>query len=173
METPKLIELEHLRARPTTKADLDFVRATEQDEANTPFIGSWTREQHAATFAAPETGHFVLETLADNQLIGYFIMMDLTSPDECLQLRRIAIAEGEKGKGYGLQALRLIKKLAFEEYGAHLLWLDVMEFNQRARHLYASEGFIIEGTLRDRAKYPDGFRSLVIMSILRDEYEKL
>ena len=31
----------------------------------------------------------------------------------------------------------------------HRLWLDVMDHNPRARHLYASEGFTHEGTLRE------------------------
>jgi diamine N-acetyltransferase len=41
-----------VRLRPTAEADLDWVLALERDPANTPFIGSWTREEHAAAIAA-------------------------------------------------------------------------------------------------------------------------
>lgn len=76
----------------------------------------------------------------------------------------------EKGKGYGKEALRLVKQLAFEELGAHRLWLDVKKQNVRARHVYESEGFVVEGVLRECLKAEAGFESLVVMSMLRDEY---
>jgi RimJ/RimL family protein N-acetyltransferase len=51
------------------------------------------------------------------------------------------------------------------------LWLDVKESNERARHVYESEGFLVEGILRECLKGEYGFESLVVMSILRDEYD--
>jgi diamine N-acetyltransferase len=52
------------------------------------------------------------------------------------------------------------------------LWLDVKDFNHRARTLYASEGFVVEGTLRECLKADDGsFESLVVMSLLKREYQ--
>ena len=55
--------------------------------------------------------------------------------------------------------------------GAHRRWLDVKPFNDRARALYRSEGFVEEGLLRDALREPDGsFQDLVIMSILRPEW---
>ena len=63
----------------------------------------------------------------------------------------------QKGQGYGHAALRLLKKVAFEQWQAHRLWLDVKDFNHRARHLYAAEGFVVEGTLRECLKNGDSF----------------
>ena len=64
----------------------------------------------------------------------------------------------------------MVKRLAFEEFKAHRLWLDVKEHNVRARHLYESEGFVTEGVLRGCIKAEAGFESLVVMSMLRGEY---
>ena len=57
----------------------------------------------------------------------------------------------EKGRGHGRAALRLAIELAFEEHGAHRLWLDVKPHNERARALYRSAGFVEEGAAARRA----------------------
>lgn len=76
----------------------------------------------------------------------------------------------EKGEGFGRQALRMMKKYAFENSGAHRLWLEVLENNQRAIDLYLSERFILEGNHRESFKYKGKFYSLKVMSFLTGEY---
>jgi diamine N-acetyltransferase len=66
--------------------------------------------------------------------------------------------------------VRAIKRHAFDTLSAHRLWLDVKEHNTRARAVYAKEGFRYEGTLRECLKGPEGFESLVVMSVLEHEY---
>ena len=160
-----------IRLRRTTEDDLDFVLSAEWNPANSPFVACWSREQHASVFAAPDGAHLIIETQPEGQRVGYVIMAGLQNPNASIELGRIVITE--KNHGYGREALRLVKSMAFEELNAHRLWLDVKAHNQRARHLYESEGFIFEGTLRDCVKTNAGFESLVIMSILRDEYNSV
>ena len=78
----------------------------------------------------------------------------------------------EKGKGFGKRAVQLVKELAFKRYRANRLWLDVKERNKRAQSLYTSQGFVVEGVLRQRLNTETGYESLVVMSILREEYER-
>jgi RimJ/RimL family protein N-acetyltransferase len=75
-----------------------------------------------------------------------------------------------KGSGYGRAALRVAKKVAFDDLHAHRLWLDVKDSNSRAQALYDSEGFVVEGRLRDAVKVPGGFESLVVMAMLQSEF---
>jgi diamine N-acetyltransferase len=77
---------------------------------------------------------------------------------------------GERGRGTGRSALRLLKRLAFEELGAQRLWLDVVAAKESARRLYISEGFVEEGILREAARRASGFASLVVMCILEHEH---
>jgi RimJ/RimL family protein N-acetyltransferase len=93
--------------------------------------------------------------------------MDLWSAHESVQWRRLVVVD--KGRGVGRAAVRLVKQAAFERFGAHRLWLDVMEHNHRAQALYESEGFVREGTLRECLRLGDRFVSLHIMSILSRE----
>jgi diamine N-acetyltransferase len=67
-----------------------------------------------------------------------------------VEFKRIVV--NEKGSGFGHEAVRLVKREVFERYRAHRLWLDVFEHNQRAKALYLSEGFKIEGMLREHVK---------------------
>jgi RimJ/RimL family protein N-acetyltransferase len=159
----------HLRN--TTPDDLGFVLAAEQHPDNRPYIGQWSYEEHRNTIAQPDAGHFVLEAQPGGPAVGYAIVLGLASPHQCITLQRLVVTH--KGEGHGRAALRAVKRLAFEEYGAHRLWLDVKEHNQRARALYLSEGFVEEGTLREHVRGDDGFDSMVLMGMLRHEYERL
>ena len=61
--------------------------------------------------------------------------------------------------------------MAFRDLHAHRFWLDVKALNVRAQALYASEGFVEEGRLRESVKLAEGYESLIVMSLLDREYE--
>ena len=65
--------------------------------------------------------------------------------------------------------------MAFRDLHAHRFWLDVKQLNTRALALYASEGFVEEGRLRESVRVSidgaDGYDSLVVMSMLDREYQ--
>jgi RimJ/RimL family protein N-acetyltransferase len=151
--------------RPTTGDDLAFVMAAERAPDNAPFVLQWPRERHLEAMTDPSYAHWIVESAG--RPAGYLILMDLFNPHGSLQLRRLVVTE--KGRGIGRAALRLCKAAAFERFGAHRLWLDVMEHNARARALYESEGFVREGTLRECLRLGERFVSLHLMSILSRE----
>ena len=153
--------------RPTCPADLEFVLQAEQDPENLPFVGQWPGTRHLSALTDPDLGHFIIERAADHQAVGYLILAGLCDADESVEFRRIVITH--KDCGYGRAALRAVKALAFEHYRAHRLWLDVREYNQRAQQLYQSEGFLVEGKLRECTKNGDGYESLILMSMLSSE----
>ncbi|MEM9216485.1 MAG: GNAT family protein [Cyanobacteria bacterium P01_F01_bin.150] len=162
--------------RLTTVEDLEFVIQAEQAEQNGATIGLWTRAEHKEAINNTDIVHFIIEH--ERRPVGYLILQDVMNPHGNLQIRRIVVKE--KGQGYGRQSLKLVKKLAFETYQAHRLWLDVKPHNSRAKRLYESEGFVVEGTLRDCVRlndthqlFRDGAQqriSVILMSILRSEY---
>jgi diamine N-acetyltransferase len=153
-----------LHLRPTREADLDYVVAAEA--AASVFLAPSPREEHAGFLADPAQRHLIAE--AGGERVG-FALLRLHPAERAVELRRLAVTE--PGQGHGRAMLRQVKEAAFEELGAHRLWLDVKPFNDRARALYRSEGFVEEGLLRDALLEPDGsFQDLVVMSILRPEW---
>jgi diamine N-acetyltransferase len=156
-----------IHLRPTTEFDLDWVVRTEHDPAFEPLITRWPRGAHSAALRTPDTRHLVITDAAGERL-GYVILRGIGQADSNIELLRLVVAE--PGRGIGRSTLRLVKRMAFDELGAHRLWLDVVTTNDAARALYRSEGFVEEGVLREAARRADGFASLVLMSILEQEY---
>lgn len=116
----------------------------------------------------PDIRHLIAERTETGQPVGYVILAGLAQPHDSIELMRITLAV--KGKGYGRAILRQVKQWAFADRKANRLWLDVKETNERALHLYLSEGFRIEGKLRECLKTGDGYESLIVLSMLSSEY---
>jgi diamine N-acetyltransferase len=162
-----LIQSALVNLRKTEINDLPFVLDTESNADNAPYVGQWTFEQHAEALTNEDTLHFIIENKQGDQA-GYAILTGLLDPNKAICLKRIAVQL--KDHGYGKEAMRLIVKWIYDYTETHRIWLDVKDFNVRARHVYESVGFIFEGTLRDCLLNGGRFESLSVMSILRHEF---
>jgi len=150
-------------------SDLDFVAEVENDPNNRPFITPWERVQHEGAVRFPDFRHFIIETGRSWRSAGFVILQGCRNPNASVELKRIVLQP--KGRGYGRGCVRLLQQMAFRDLGAHRFWLDVRSANVRAIALYRSEGFVEEGRLRESVKSESGFDSLIVLSMLRDEYE--
>jgi len=159
-----------INIRITKPDDLDYVIKTEQNEENVIFITPWTQEQHRESINGNDSLHLIIEG-SFSAPIGYMIINGINNKNRSVELMRIVVSN--KGKGYGKVAIRLIQKYIFNELHAHRLWLDVKEKNHRARKIYEDLGFQYEGTLRECIKSNDGFESLIIMGMLKREFESI
>lgn len=162
-----------VRLRPTMQSDLTYVLSLEQDEQNLPYITPWDRTQHEAAIRFPDFRHFIIEGGEGLEPVGFLILIGCRSQHQSLELKRMVMQH--KGQGFGRAALRVAKRVAFDDLHAHRFWLDVKQRNARAKAFYDSEGFVVEGVLRDavRTRMVDdslGFDSLVVLSMLRDEF---
>ena len=120
----------------------------------------------------PESVTFAVRTLADDRLVGLARLYDIIWTNGHAILGLSIPAPDDRGKGSGRDALDLILRYGFDELGLHRIWLDVMAYNERAIRLYASAGFREEGRLREHL-HRDGRRwDVVLMGILRDEFER-
>lgn len=164
-----------LRLRPTMLSDLDFVISVERDSHNLPFITPWERTQHEGAVRFPDFRHFIVEGGDDYASIGFVILQGCRNPQRSVELKRLVLQTKGQGQGLGRACVRLLKQMAFRDLRAHRFWLDVKQLNTRALSLYASEGFVEEGRLRESVRVSidgaDGYDSLVVMSMLDREYQ--
>lgn len=158
-----------VRLRPTMLSDLDFVTSVEEDQHNRPFITPWERTQHEGAVRFPDFRHFIVEAGAGTEPVGFVILQGCRNPNASVELKRIVLQT--KGQGLGRACVRLLKQMAFRDLHAHRFWLDVKTLNTRAQALYASEGFVEEGRLRESVRAGDGWDSLIVMSMLDREYQ--
>ena len=150
-----------LTYRPTEVADLDVVVQMERHPDNASFIRHWSEEQHRTALMDDDTAHLMLHF--EDRPVGYMILPGVNSPDRSWEFKRLAIVE--KGIGLGREAVQLVKFIGFDRLEVHRIWLEAMVHNERALHLYESEGFVKEGVHREAVKQRESFVSLVVMSM--------
>jgi len=163
---------QRVHLRPTMLSDLDFVITVETDARNLPFITPWERTQHEGAVRFPDFRHFIIEVGEGFERGGFVILQGCRNQHRSVELKRIVLQP--KGLGLGRACVRLLKAMAFRDLHAHRFWLDVKGLNTRAQALYASEGFVEEGRLRESVRVTadgvDGYDCLIVMGMLDREY---
>ena len=122
--------------------------------------------------AESENGYpFSIRTLDDDRLIGFINLWIITWASA---EGRVGIGIGERadwGQGYGTDAMQLLLRFAFAELNLARVSLEALAKNARAIRSYQKAGFMLEGAQRQWEKR-DGRRSdVVVMGILREEYQ--
>lgn len=166
-----IIQNETIQIRKTSLRDVEVITAMEQEAGTTSFIMPYRQERHLQVIESKDEEHLSVFDKKGQRLAGFVILAGLENPHLSMELRRIVIQT--KGLGLGRQCLQLIKKYCFIQLRFHRLWLDVFTDNQRALQLYTSEGFQLEGRLREAIKQGDQYRSLFLLSVLSHEYDTI
>ena len=84
----------------------------------------------------------------------------------------ISIRSAAQGNGIATEATQQILKYAFEELELNRIFLNVLEDNERAIHLYEKCGFKYEGLFRNHVNIHGKIKSLKWYSILKEEFEE-
>lgn len=87
----------------------------------------------------------------------------------------VGIAIGEKdywNQGYGTEAMKLMLKHGFETLNLNRIYLQVYDFNQRGIRAYEKSGFVREGCMRQALHKQGKYHDILLMSVLRQEWEK-
>jgi len=156
-----------------------------------PALVAWLNEREQVLFNAPykpihESQHqawfegiqarndvviFGIRLLTDRKLIG---SCQLHSVDHVHRSAELQIRIGntsQRGRGYGLEAVRLLLEFAFNDLNLHRVYLHVFSTNTAAIRLYEKAGFKKEGMLREAAHINGKYVDVAVMGILRDEHE--
>jgi RimJ/RimL family protein N-acetyltransferase len=119
----------------------------------------------------PGSVSFALRTLEDGRLVGLARLYDIEWTHRSAILGLSVPSCPDQGRGFGREGLGLVLRYGFRELGLHRVWLDVLEYNERALRLYRRAGFCEEGRLREHVQR-DGRRwDVVLMGLLGQEYE--
>ena len=114
--------------------------------------------------------HFVICRVADDRAVGAIELAQLDLRNGSAGLGIVIGDPDDTGHGYGSYALRALVAFGFGELRLERIWLDVYDYNDRARHVYERVGFILEGTLRRALFHEGAFHDVHRMAILRDEW---
>ena len=81
------------------------------------------------------------------------------------------IVAEHRGKGLSAKVYSWLLDYLFLQLNMHMVYLEVLESNERAIHVYERLGFRVDGRLRQRIFRNGTYEDSILMSLLRSEYE--
>lgn len=171
-----------------------MIRLRELSREDVPALNAWRRDRSVADLLVGPFRHVSLETdeawfdsfeqnrstnvrlavvaAADERLIGVTYLLNINSIDRSAEFGMM-IGEGtDRGKGYGTAACRATVAHAFDDLNLNRIQLGVLPENAAAIAVYAKNGFIQEGVLRQAAYKCGEYRDVILMALTRDDYVK-
>lgn len=134
-----------------------------------PASGDAHRRWFARMQARGDREEFVI--VADGRAVGTIGLSDIDRGHGRAQYG-IVIGEAEaRGRGIARRASELILDHAFGDLGLNRVHLSVYADNAPALRLYRRLGFVEEGLLRQHAVRDGAARDVVVMGILRKEWD--
>ncbi len=115
--------------------------------------------------------HMIIVALVDQKAIGTVSLRGIDQRSAAAELRALIGEPSIWGLGYGKEAVAMMCDHGFNALNLHRIQLRVAEYNLRAIACFTSCGFEREGLLRDDHYHLGGYRSSVVMSLLREERE--
>jgi RimJ/RimL family protein N-acetyltransferase len=119
----------------------------------------------------PTVTLFAIRLVDEDRLVGtcQLLAIDLRHGSAELQIR---IGEADaRGRGIGTEAVALLLRHAFADLGLRRVALHVLASNRAAIATYEKTGFVREGVLREAAFIDGRHKDVVLMSILRGEWQ--
>lgn len=116
--------------------------------------------------------HFII---ADKETLNYIGQIDLIRIDWKNRVAEMGIVIGKKnllGKGFGTEAIKLMQIFVFDRMNMQRLELSLHDYNKRAYKCYIKCGFVEEGRQRQKFYINGQYTDVILMGILRTEYDK-
>lgn len=119
---------------------------------------------------SPDVFLFAVRLIADDTFIG---LIEFDGIDWSNRTTFVSIGIGEathRGRGYGLDAMKLALNFAFNELNLHRVCLTVFGYNAAAIALYDRLGFTREGVYREHLERDGRRHDMLLYGLLRHEW---
>lgn len=156
-------------------SDMPFLVSLATDAEVEPFLAPGSGDETAlvAVLERMQSGDephglMIIESAA-GQRLGALELTLVSRHSNLCQLRRLMVSPEARGRGVGLEALRLACRQAIEEHGRHRVQAEVYSDNGASTRLFERAGFTREGVRRRaywrRGQWLDG----ILFGLLADE----
>jgi RimJ/RimL family protein N-acetyltransferase len=75
-------------------------------------------------------------------------------------------------RGFGKDAIRALLRFAFDEMNLRKLRINIFDYNERAKHVLGSLGFVEEGKLAQEFYREGQYHDIVILSVFSDTFDR-
>jgi len=113
---------------------------------------------------------FNISLLADDRRIGGAALRGYDRENGSAEVAIFLTDPRLLGQGLGTDALNCLVDYGFGELRLERIWLQVFDYNERARRSYVKAGFQTDATLRHARFHRGAYHDVHVMSILRAEW---
>lgn len=115
----------------------------------------------------------IVDSEKEDEVLGLISLLNINYINRCADLHIMIGGKENRGKGLGTFAVRAMIEHAFLNINLRRIELGVLENNIPAIKLYEKCGFVYEGKKRESHYKNGNYISMIIMSVLRDEYSDI
>jgi len=127
----------------------------------------WLEGAMRATVSNSER-HFAIERKDDRTHIGNASIHDIEWVSRTAAFGLFIGEPSAWNRGFGSDAIRTLVRFAFDEMNLRKLRINVFDYNDRAKHVLETHGFVQEGRLRQEFYREGTYHDIVILSTFRD-----
>lgn len=131
-------------------------------------------EEHARWFGralAGENGRYWIIQV-DGTDVGLVSINDIDERNSRCTWAFYVASPAARGRGVGSFVEYSVLSHVFDEMGMHRLWCEVLGFNEPVVEMHRKFGFRDEGRLRQHRLKGDTWHDVVVMGMLRSEWEE-
>jgi RimJ/RimL family protein N-acetyltransferase len=99
-------------------------------------------------------------------------LKDIDWINSTAEINVILYAKNCWGRGYGYDTVRTLTNYGMYEMNINVLFVKILEGNERAIKCFQKAGYEIEGVLYSRVFTESRFRNVVSMSIIKDNSQE-
>lgn len=168
---------QHVYLRPTEKEDIDYLLTLMK---NPEIMDYWfsepytNKEKFTASFDERQKDDSLRQFIAyaDDEKIGYTSLFHI-NPRHRTAVFAIMLDQNSQGKGYAEEVVRSVVDYGFYQLNLNKITLDVVDFNEKAVHIYQKVGFEVEGEKRQQYFIKGTYHNSLSMGLLREKYESI
>lgn len=168
-----MIKGEHVALAPVLERDSELLFRWINDPALVRLHGpfrpvderahrSWLESLRTATSQVV----FAIRAASDDRLMGIVFLTDIHPVFRSAELRVRLGDAGDRGRGFGTEAVDLCCRFGFENFGLQRIALHVFSDNAAALRAYEKAGFVREGLARRGALIAGDWKDVVLMARL-------
>lgn len=147
---PAVSEMMFDRSGFTLRKQIDWFKKTKND---------LTREQ------------FIIYENKNNHPIGAINLMSIDKTNSNCDWGYYIGEDDYRMGGYAVEAEYLILKYAFDQLSMHKVYCQTFSYNKKVISIHSKFGFKTDGVMREHYKIENDYANVVIMSILKEEFE--
>ncbi|MEC5423545.1 GNAT family protein [Virgibacillus sp. C22-A2] len=116
---------------------------------------------------------FAICLKSSDEMIGELSILDIDEESKKAGFRISMASISLTGKGYGIEAIKIVLSFVFEQLKLNRIQLEVFSHNLRGIRAYEKVGFVKEGVLRQSLFYNKTYSDEIIMAILKSDYDNM